>query len=179
MSTQNNGDMSKLLEKINAVAQQSVQAPSGQTQKQAYETYIEQLIEERGFPDLTAEVKEELKKDLVNRLDSFIGAKVIATLSDEDVLKFEQLLKDGKSREEIQKFTVEHVPDFTTFLTNVLMEFRMVYLGLVQAPVSVDVDFVNGAQKANPAVVAKPLQKMPPAPVAPAPVSSDSDKKVN
>lgn len=177
MSTQNSQDMSKLLDKINTIAKQSVQAPSGQTQKQAYETYIEQLIEERGFPDLTPEVREELKKDLVNRLDSFIGAKVIATLSDEDVLKFEQLLKDGKSREDIQKFTVEHVSDFTTFLTNALIEFRMVYLGLVQAPVSVDVDFVNAAQKTNPAVVAKPLQKMPPAPVTP--VGSDPDKKVN
>ncbi|OGK24406.1 hypothetical protein A3A46_01110 [Candidatus Roizmanbacteria bacterium RIFCSPLOWO2_01_FULL_37_13] len=175
MTDQNNQDMARILEKIKNVAQQGMQAAGPEDQKKSFESFVEQLIEERSFPDLTPEVRVELKKDLINRLDSFIAAKVIVALSDEDVLKFEQMLKDNKPAEELQKFTVEHVPDFTTFLTNVLLEFRGVYLGLIQAPVSLDVDLVGAAKQ-----VKKP-QSMPPAPakpsfLPPAPVPVD---KVN
>lgn len=156
-----NQDMSSILDKIKNVVQQRAAYSGADGQKKSFETYVEQLIEERKFPDLTPEVREELKKDLIRRLDSFIAAKVIATLSDEDVLKFEQMLKDNKPDEELQKFTVEHVPDFTAFLTNVLLEFRGVYLGLIQAPVSLEADLVNADEKS------KKLPSMPPAPVAP------------
>lgn len=168
MTDQNNQDMARILEKIKNVAQQGMQAAGPKDQKKSFESFVEQLIEERRFPDLTPEVRVELKKDLINRLDSFIAAKVIVALSDEDVLKFEQMLKDNRPAEELQKFTVEHVPDFTTFLTNVLLEFRGVYLGLIQAPVSLDVDLIGAAKQ-----IKKP-RSMPPAPVA----SLKPDEKV-
>src|SRR3989338_3664997 len=171
MTDQNNQEMERILEKIKNVAQQGLQAAGPEDQKKSFESFVEQLIEERSFPDLTPEVRVELKKDLINRLDSFIAAKVIVALSDEDVLIFEQMLKDNKPMEELQKFTVEHVPDFTTFLTNVLLEFRGVYLGIIQAPVSLDVDLLNAAKKIEkppfptPAPVEENSALPPPAPI--------------
>lgn len=173
MTDQNNQDMSKILEKIKAVAQQSARDTgiNAVDQKQSFDAYVDQLIEERKFPDLAPEVKQELRKDLLNRLDSFIAAKVIAALSDEDVLTFEQMLKDNKPMEELQKFTVEHVSDFVTFLTNALLEFRGVYLGIIQAPVSLNVDLVNAAKKTEkppfptPAPVEEKSSLPPPAPI--------------
>jgi len=98
------------------------------------QTFIDQLIQDKGYPDLTDEVREQMKHDLINRLDDFIMARVIAALSDEDVLKFEALLKEKKSEEEIQKFVVDHISDLNTFLTNALLEYRGVYLGLISSP---------------------------------------------
>ena len=96
--------------------------------------FIDRLIAEKNFPDLTPEVKEEIKRDLTQRLDDFIAAKLIAALSDENVLKFEEMLKQGKPESEIQTFITTNVPNFTEFLTQVLSEFREVYLGLIPAP---------------------------------------------
>lgn len=102
--------------------------------KRAIETYVEQLIKDKNFPDITPEVNEEIKKDLMVRVDDFIAAKVISVLSDEDVAKFEEMLKSGKSETEIQSFVAENIPDFTNFLTQTLLEFRNVYLGITPVP---------------------------------------------
>lgn len=99
----------------------------------AVSEFIDRLIAEKNFPDLTPEVKEELRWDLSERLDDFIAAKVIATLSDENVAKFETMLKEGRSEGEIQTFVTENIPNFTDFLTQVLLEFKEVYLGVVPA----------------------------------------------
>src|SRR3989344_7547847 len=96
--------------------------------------FVDKLIEEKGFPDLLPEVKDQLKQDIMTRLDDFIAARVIAALSDEDVITFENMLKEEKPENEIQDFVSTHVPDFTTFLTNVLLEFRGVYLGTITPP---------------------------------------------
>ena len=69
---------------------------------------------------------------MIKRLDDFVMARVIAAFSDEDVEKFENLMKEGKSREELQSFATEHIPDFTNFVTEAFLEFQNVYLGTTQ-----------------------------------------------
>lgn len=98
-------------------------------QGQDLDFYINNLIDQKGYPDLTPEVREELKNDIRVRLNDFIMARVIAAFSDEDVDTFEELLKQNKSQAELQQFAAEHIPNFTDFLTNVLLEFQSVYLG--------------------------------------------------
>lgn len=122
------GDINQLLNKITNLAQ------TGQ-KTEGYSEYIDKLIEEKKYPDLTPEVREEMKKDLMTRLDDFIAARIIAGLSDTDVLTFESMLNDAKPEGEIQKFVSDHIPDFVNFLTNVLLEFRGIYLGLINSPV--------------------------------------------
>jgi hypothetical protein len=106
------------------------------TQSSALDGFIEQLIKEKGFPDLSDEVKEEIKTDLLGRADDFITAKLISALSDDKVAQFEAMLKEGKPQEETQKFLQDSIPDFTNVVSQALMEFRDVYLGLTQAPAS-------------------------------------------
>ncbi|QQG43284.1 MAG: hypothetical protein HYW45_03715 [Candidatus Daviesbacteria bacterium] len=110
----------------------------GLNNNQAVSEFVDKLIEEKSFPDLTEEVKAEIKKDILVRLDDFISARIIAKLSDEDVQTFNDLLKENKSPEEVQQFISTHVPDFTNFLTSTLLEFREVYLGLKTAPPAVE-----------------------------------------
>lgn len=104
-------------------------------QNKSIEAFVDKLIEEKGFVDLLPEVRDQLKKDILQRLDDFITARIIAALSDQDIVIFENMLKEGKPQEEIQQFTSTHIADFADFLTNVLLEFRGVYLGILTAPI--------------------------------------------
>jgi len=93
------------------------------------DTYIENLIN-RKFANRRFEpaVREEIKKDIQARLDEFIMARVVAGFSDEDIVKFERLLQEGKSKAEAQQFAVDHITDFPTFLTHVLLD--LLYLSV-------------------------------------------------
>lgn len=151
MADQNQSSINELLNRINDLA-------DGNNRKAAFENFINQLIEEKKFPDLTPEVREELKKDLLLHLDDFLAARIISALSDQDVLTFEKMLTENKSSEEIQKFTVDHIPDYINFLTNSLLEFRGVYLGLILVPPFIDLKLAESIKNAEPT-------KLPPAPV--------------
>lgn len=93
--------------------------------------FVDELINQK-FTDhqdqLTPEVRDELRQDLLIRLDDFIMAKVIAALSDEDLATFENMMKEGKSREELQQFATQRIPEFTDFATDAFLEFRTIYL---------------------------------------------------
>lgn len=92
--------------------------------------YIDRLIEEKGFPDLTPEVRAQIKSDLTTRLNDTINAKVIAALSDEDLTGFEKLIDADAPQEDVQKYIETKIPDSTSFLAGVLLEFRKNYLGI-------------------------------------------------
>lgn len=119
--------MRDVLQKISTLAKEG-------KEHDALEQFIESLIEERGFPELTDDIRSVIKKDLLNKLDDFIGSRVIAKLEDDDLLTFEKHLKDKKPQEEIQSFVSSHIPEFVDFLTDTLLEFRSVYLGLLDMP---------------------------------------------
>jgi hypothetical protein len=125
VSSNNSDKMKSVLDKISTLTREG-------RQKDALGEFIDSLIAEKGFPDLTAEVREVLKKDLLKRLNDFIAARVIAILSDDDVITFDQMLKEKKSEEEMQKFVAIHIPNFVNFLTDALLEFRGIYLGLAE-----------------------------------------------
>lgn len=150
---QNKVKMDQLLNKINAIATNSVQNSN------SFAGFIDDLIKEKGFVGLEPEVMTELRNQMLKKLDDFVAAKVIAALSDEDVKKFEVMLRAGSSNQDIQKFTTEHIPDFVNFLTNALLEFRGVYLGIIHVPAFVDVDFTKMIKKEE-----APLNP-PPAPI--------------
>lgn len=158
MDTKSN-DIQDLLRKVAHLA-------GNEEKEKGIRSFINKLLDERGFKDLTPEVREELVKDMSKRLDDFIAARTIGAFTDEDVLKFEQLLKEGKSQEEIQKFSATHIPNYTDFLTNTLLEFRGVYLGLINSP------YIEKNTDEEKTVVEKSTLP-PPAPVAPL------DKSVN
>jgi hypothetical protein len=96
-----------------------------------YDMYLEDLIASkftrRGY-DLAPEIKEEIRKDAARQLDSLIMARAIAALSDREVDQLEGVLRTTRSAEAARDFAAKHIPDFTDFLTEVLMEFRQTYM---------------------------------------------------
>ncbi len=160
MAAQNGqGDVDQLAAKVKAMQDQKGTNPSVQqaAQGQGLDRYIDSLLEEKGYPDITPEVKEELKKDLTTRLDDFIAARVIVALSDENVLIFEKMLKDGMENDKIQQFVAAHIPDYENFLTSVLLEFKEVFLGVRGVPTPAS----NSASAADDASLPPPLEPAP------------------
>jgi hypothetical protein len=93
--------------------------------------FMDQLLEEKfaaNKEDLTPEIKQELKRDLIKQMDNFVMASVLDRFSNEEVREFEKLIKEGKTREELQEFAQKRIPDFSDFVANILVEFQTVYL---------------------------------------------------
>lgn len=96
-----------------------------------YDMYLEDLIAskftQRGY-DLAPEIKEEIRKDTARQLDDLIMIRAIDALSDRDVDRLEEVLRTTRSAEAARDFVAKHIPDFTDFLTEVLLEFRQTYM---------------------------------------------------
>jgi len=92
------------------------------------EQFIEQLIKDKGFEDKDPEVLLQIKSDLTGRLEDRIDAMVINSMNESDLPLFEKVLESG-NKEEIEKFTTEHIPDLTERIANELLNFRNIYLG--------------------------------------------------
>lgn len=135
MDPNNPSPINSLLTKIDTLAKGATVG-----ENESVLAYIEKLIDEKKYPDLMPEAREEMKKDLIVRLDDFIASRIIAGLSDEDVVQFEQMLKNNTPEEQIQQFVSTHIEDFSAFLTNIFLEFRALYLGILQSPVAIDVN---------------------------------------
>lgn len=92
------------------------------------DTFLQNLLIQKGLTSLDAESKEAIMIDLHERLDEFIMVRTMAELSDEDVEQVEKMLDEGKDIAEIRAFAAERINDYTTFLTSTLLEFQDVYL---------------------------------------------------
>ncbi len=93
-----------------------------------YSLFIDELIKRRNFPDLTPEVREELKKDVMERLDSYILDRIIDLLSEEDSEQFVEMMKEKKSIEELQQFVKGHIDNYESFMKETFADFASSYL---------------------------------------------------
>lgn len=127
-------DSTNPLDELAAKVQNAKQGGNASDVMAPIEKFADQLIDTKGYPDLTPDVRVQLRNDILQRIDDFIAAKSIAALSDENVLVFEKMLQDGKPEDEVQKFLAEHILDYQNFVTNTLLEFQGVYLGTIPVP---------------------------------------------
>lgn len=135
------------------------------TQGPKIDEFIDKLIKDKNFKDITPEIESEIRNDLKNRLDKFILARIISNLSDEKVDQFNSMLDAKKSETEIQEFITASIPDFVDFLTQTLMEFRGIYLGEIIPPVVFAQTDTTGTN----------ISKPPPAPVMPGEMAESTD----
>ena len=90
--------------------------------------FITELLEQKGYTNEQEERKEALRKNLAAKLDEFIMIRTLNEFSKEDLASFQTLLDEKKSKAELQNFIIDHIPDYSTFLAGVLVEFQEVYL---------------------------------------------------
>lgn len=97
------------------------------TADNALPTFVEHLIAEKGLEIEDPEVLQELKNDLLDRLEVQINASLLALLSPAEQDTFMSLL-DENNPEAIQKFLSKHIPNMEANIAQILLTFKSAYL---------------------------------------------------
>ena len=93
------------------------------------ETFVDSLIEEKGFGDLDSLMLAEMKNDLLNRIEDRLNMIIVKNMPDIYVVEFEKLMDSEAKDEEVQKFCRENIPDLESLVAVELANFRDIYLG--------------------------------------------------
>lgn len=92
--------------------------------------FLEKLIEEKKFENLSPQLKEDVISSLYKRLEAFIITEIAHNLDEEKAEKFNQLFEGEKeySQEELQQFLMENLENAPEIIAKAMLEFRSVYL---------------------------------------------------
>ena len=94
----------------------------------ALEGFVSRLMQEKGFPGVDdPEVLDQIKTDLLERVNDQINAMIIAEMPPEKLEEMDALT-DGDDEEALQNFISQNVPNIDQKLLNVLEDFRNTYL---------------------------------------------------
>jgi hypothetical protein len=103
-------------------------------------SFLDGLLQDAGMTSLDKEMHDEMIKELFARLDNFLTATLVEKLTPEDTETFIKMNEEKKSKEEVEKFLQEKLPNAQETMTNAFMEFRDLYLGTVVAKRNAPVD---------------------------------------
>ncbi len=91
--------------------------------------FLESLLEEVHMEAVDDTQKEEMLVQLYARLDYFLTAKIIDAIPEADLDAFTQMNEQGKSREEVEAFIMEKVPQAQDLFKDAFLEFHDLYVG--------------------------------------------------
>lgn len=110
---------------------------------QEVRTFLEGLLQDAGMTFTDNEMKEEMVKELYVRLDNYIASAVVDYLPKEHFDTFIKMNEEKKSKQEIENFLKEKIPDAQNVFTKAFSDFRAMYLGNItvarNAPATSDV----------------------------------------
>lgn len=117
--------------------QQSAQQPTTQSGDQSTQitpeirSFLESLLADANMTTLDDGVKEEMISELYARLDNFLSSHLVDSLPPEEVENFITMNGEGKSKEEVEQFLKDKIPNSEQVFTDAFIEFRNMYLGNV------------------------------------------------
>ena len=98
-----------------------------QKQTESIELFINRLVEEKKFKDLTPEVTDQIKEDLRKRVEDRVNAAILNNLPEDKLAEFEKLVEKG-DLEEVQTFCSKNIPELDQVIAAALLEFRKIYI---------------------------------------------------
>lgn len=91
--------------------------------------FVDRLIEEKKFPEsLEKEVIDQIKADLLARVEARMNAVLISNMPPLKLEEFNKLLDNNATDEEVQKFCGDSIPDLQQIMASELMVFKQKYL---------------------------------------------------
>lgn len=91
-------------------------------------SFLEGILQDANMQSLDDAMREEMISELFARLDSYMTSVIIDNLPPEQLEEFTKMSEEKKSREEIEAFLKEKVPNVQEILTKAFMDFREMYL---------------------------------------------------
>lgn len=98
------------------------------TEELSLEGFAEKLLEEKKLTSLDHEIREQLRRDLTDRLEDAVNAALLEKLPPERAPELDTVLNSG-SESEAQEFFKTHVPDADEVIASALLRFKQTYLG--------------------------------------------------
>jgi len=98
---------------------------------QEVRSFLEGLLQDAGMTFTDNEMKEEMIKELYARLDNYIASVVVDYLPPEQFETFIKMNEEKKSKQEIENFLKEKLPDAQNVFAKAFADFRAMYLGNV------------------------------------------------
>lgn len=89
--------------------------------------FIDTLIEQKGLQDLDEEIRVQLRKDLLNRLERRISHNIVNSLNPKQLAEFEHLI-DTNQVDKIQDFLYKQGINIHEVLARSMSEFQAKYL---------------------------------------------------
>lgn len=90
--------------------------------------FVDRLVEEKKYPaNLEQGVIDQIKADLLSRVEDRINMVVISNLSEEKLGEFNELMDKDVSDEEMQKFCSDNIPNLAQLIASELIVFRQTY----------------------------------------------------
>lgn len=93
--------------------------------------FLEGMLQDAGMTALDEGMREEMVKELFIRLDDFMLTTIVDNLPSDKLDAFTKMSEEGKSREELEKYLQENIPDIQKKFGDAMLEFRNLYLGNV------------------------------------------------
>lgn len=89
--------------------------------------FVDRLIEEKNFKNLSEEVIDQMKSDLMDRAEDRIKAVILENMPKDKLEEFNKLL-DENDNAKIQAFCQENISNLEEILAKELINFRNIYL---------------------------------------------------
>lgn len=91
--------------------------------KDTLQQFIDQLIKARGLDQESPAVMNAARKDLEERVNARVSARIAEHMPQKDWPEFEKLLDTG-SDEAVQKYCAERISNLDTIVAEALLELR-------------------------------------------------------
>lgn len=91
--------------------------------------FLESLLQDAGFTAPDEKAHEDMINELYSRLDYFLTSRIIDAMPPQYLDEFTKLNEEKRSREEIERFMKEKIPNMNDVFKDAFLEFRNMYLG--------------------------------------------------
>jgi len=106
---------------------QSIQIPADIKQ------FLESIIDESKIEVLDEHMRQGMVQELYAQLDNYLASIITDQLKGEDLDVFVRMNQERKSKEEIEAYIKEKVPNAQEIFTNAFADFKNLYLESVTA----------------------------------------------
>jgi hypothetical protein len=92
-------------------------------------SFVDRVIEEKNFPkDLEKEVLDQIREDLLSKVEDRVNALIINNLPEDKLEEFNKMLDSDISDEEMQGFLSANIPNLAQLIASELIVFEQTYL---------------------------------------------------
>ena len=94
--------------------------------------FLQSVLNDANMHPVDDVMQEAMIQEMFERLDKMVALKMVEELSDENLEEFTKLNEEKKTKEEVDQFFKEKVPNARDIFAKAFVEFRDIYLNNVE-----------------------------------------------